>query len=143
MERRLRASLMRILYASERPPFPFFLGGAARSAHYILSALAREFAAECMALGSADFTNAPWECPAPSDYAALGIAEVQRTPRSLSVDCGYTITVAKDFTTSLRDVLDTFAPDLLWAQLDGAEKVLEIGREKGIRALYFMRDAEL
>jgi len=134
---------MRILYASERPPFPFFLGGAARSAHYVLSALARDLGSVCTALGSADFTGAPWQYPAPADYAALGIKDVKRTGHSLSVDCGYTVTVSNDFSRALLTAIDTFSPDLLWAQLDGAATVLEIGQQKGVRALYFMRDAEL
>jgi glycosyltransferase involved in cell wall biosynthesis len=133
---------MRILYASERPPFPFFLGGAARSTHYLLSALAKEFTVGCLAVGSKDFSDSPWSCPAPEDYDALGITEVTKDGDTLSIKCGYEVQVSKDFRNALRTVIDNFAPDVLWTQLEGTDAIVQIAREKRVRTLFYLRDAE-
>jgi hypothetical protein len=63
---------MRILYASERQPYPFFLVGAARCAHRLLYELTRELGAECVAVGSSDYRTMPWSYPDPTDYGTLG-----------------------------------------------------------------------
>jgi len=64
---------VRILYASERPPYPFFLGGAVRCAHMLLHGMARGLATHCMAVGSADYGVTPWSWPRLEEYAVLGI----------------------------------------------------------------------
>ena len=67
---------MRILYASERPPYPFFLGGAARCAHHLLASMTELGSAECMAVGSADYAQTPWSYPLPADFDALGVRAI-------------------------------------------------------------------
>lgn len=133
---------MRILYASERPPYPFFLGGAARCAHQLLYALTRELGAQCVAVGSSDYKITPWSYPEASDYAALGLLGVSREGQGGSLDCGYPITVFPDFQNGLRRTIDTFRPDVVWAQLEGAKPVIELARSKGIQGLLFVHDAE-
>ena len=54
---------MRILYASERPPFPFFLGGAARAAHMLLVRIAAMPGAECGAIGASENAVRVWRYP--------------------------------------------------------------------------------
>lgn len=133
---------MRILYASERPPYPFFLGGAARCAHQLLYALTRELGAECVAVGSSDYQITPWSYPDPSDYVALGILGVSREGQGGSIDCGYPITVFPDFRNALGRFIDTFRPDVVWAQLEGAKPIIELARSKGVQGLFFVHDAE-
>ena len=52
---------MRIVYASERPPYPFFLGGAARAAHMLpvrIAALPDVACAAVLTCGGAILTAA-------------------------------------------------------------------------------------
>ncbi len=133
---------MRILYASERPPYPFFLGGAARCAHRLLYELAREPGAECVAVGSSDYRTTPWSYPDSADYAALGILAVSREGQRGSIDFGYPIRVFPDFANGLGNVIDMFKPDIVWAQLEGAKPVIELARSKGVQGLFFVHDAE-
>lgn len=133
---------MRILYASERPPFPFFQGGAARSAHYLMTALAQDCGIECLAIGSRDFTQSPWACPSPDQFSALGITEVTHDKDSESIQCGYTAKVISNFRDSLLKVIDDFSPDVIWTQLDGIQGIARAARAKGKKALLYLRDAE-
>jgi len=133
---------MRILYASERPPYPFFLGGAARCAHRLLYELTRELGANCMAVGSSDYRTTPWSYPDPTEYATLGMLAVSRDAQGGSIDCGYPIRLFPDFANGLGNVIDAFKPDVVWAQLEGATPVLELARSKGVQGLFFVHDAE-
>lgn len=142
---------MRILYASERPPYPFFLGGAVRCAHQLLLELSRGLGQTCMAVGGADYAVTPWTYPAPEEYESLGIREKSPSPLAplplagegySTLDCGYPVGVLPDFPSSLQDLIDEFRPELVWAQLEGALEVLEIARRKGVKGLYFVHDAE-
>lgn len=131
---------MFIVYASERPPYPFFLGGAARAAHMLLARIARLEGARCLALGGADYQVTPWRYPDAADYAALGVRTADAA--AASVDCGYPIRLLPDFYPSLRQELARLRPDLVWAQLEGALPVLRIAHELGLRGMCFIHDAE-
>lgn len=142
---------MRILYASERPPYPFFLGGAVRCAHMLLHGLAQDLATPCLAIGSSDYSVTPWSYPAPEDYEALeirGTCPSPLAPLPLAgegndvLDCGYPVQVLPDFFNTVGTVIDTYQPDLVWAQMEGARQILEIARGKGVKGLYFVHDAE-
>lgn len=142
---------MRILYASERPPYPFFLGGAVRCAHTLLHGLTQDLAMPCMAIGSSDYAVTPWSWPAPEDYAALEIRGACPSPLpplplagewNDALDCGYPVQVLPDFFNVLDQAIDAYKPDLVWAQLEGARQILEIARRKGVKGLYFVHDAE-
>lgn len=133
---------MRILYASHRPPYPFFLGGAARCAHQLLLALNTELNAPCMAVASADYAVTPWSFPPPQEHAGLGIRSVQREGSGGMVDCGYPVRVVHDFARTLDALIAAFRPDILWAQLEGARPLLQQARDHGVQGLYFMHDAE-
>ncbi|MBK6472923.1 MAG: glycosyltransferase [Betaproteobacteria bacterium] len=130
---------MRILYASERPPYPYFLGGAARCAHRLLVSLAQEQGVQCLAVGSADYAVSPWAVPQPGDFAALGVRGVQ--PNG-TLDCGYPVQVLTGFPGALSDLIDRFRPDVVWSQLEGAQAVLALARAKGITGLLYVHDAE-
>ena len=133
---------MRILCASERPPYPFFLGGAARCAHRLLYELTRELRAQCVAVGSSDYRTTPWSYPDAADYAALGMLAMSREGQGGNIDCGYPVRVVPDFANALGDFIDAFKPDVVWAQLEGARPVLELARSKGAQGLLFVHDAE-
>lgn len=110
---------MGILYASERPPFPLFLGGAARCAHQLLYALSQDLQAECAAIGSADYRVTYWDFPDSADCSALGIKGVQAGDDGGGrLDCGYPIHLLPDFPSSLGTFLDGFQPAVIWAQKD-------------------------
>lgn len=131
---------MRILYASERPPYPFFLGGAARCAHQLLVSMASELDVECMAVGSSDYAVTGWGFPAATEFESLGI-KTSHSDKG-SIDCGYPIQVLPDFTRALSDFIDNYKPDIIWAQLEGAKEVLALAKQKGIQGLYYVHDAE-
>lgn len=137
---------MRILYASARPPYPFFLGGAVRCAHQLLFELAQGLGQTCMAVGGADYQVTPWAYPTPEAQAVLGVR--QRASGDLAatahpvLDCGYEVRLLADFLPALPQFIDTFRPDLVWAQLEGARESLAIARDKGVKGLYFVHDAE-
>jgi glycosyltransferase involved in cell wall biosynthesis len=133
---------MRILYASERPPYPFFLGGAARSAHYLMSILAKDHGVECRAVGSKAFRGSNWSSPDPEDYAALGITDVKEAGDRTTIRCAYTVEVLDDFNNALARTIEEFAPDVVWTQLDGIESVARIAHTMGAKVLVFLRDAE-
>jgi glycosyltransferase involved in cell wall biosynthesis len=136
---------MRILYASARPPFPFFLGGAVRCAHQLLLDLAQGLGQTCMAVGGADYAVTPWAYPAPAEYATLGIRGLSPETgdaRHPELDCGYPVRLLPDFLPNLEELLKTYAPDLVWAQLEGALDVLRLARGKEVKGLYFVHDAE-
>lgn len=155
---------MRILYASERPPYPFFLGGAVRCTHQLLHGLAGELGQDCMAVGSADYAVTPWSWPRVDEYAVLGIrgkapsplappphaGEGDAMPALLPhaeevidlLDCGYPVRVLPDFLTRLGGFIDDYQPDLVWAQLEGAREILAIAGAKEVKGLYFVHDAE-
>jgi len=156
---------MRILYVSERPPYPFFLGGAARCAHQLLHVMASELGVECAAVGSKDYSLTPWSFPQPEEYAVLGVMDVslnqdRQTASSLAnalspspspaggvgergmINCGYPVHVIPDFVNSLGGFMDSFKPDLVWAQLEGARELLELTCSKGVQGLFYLHDAE-
>lgn len=140
---------MRILYASHRPPYPYFLGGAARCAHRLLWSLAQELGAQCMAVGAAGYGGTPWALPAAADHAALGVRGVAQAPAGggrpgpqTVLDCGYPVRVLADFERELGQLLRDWRPDVVWAQLDGAREVLGIARAHGVQGLLYVHDAE-
>jgi glycosyltransferase involved in cell wall biosynthesis len=136
---------MRILYASERPPYPLFLGGAARCAHLLLRGMASELGVDCAAVGSSDYAVTPWAYPRKSEFGALGVVSVSlpmNDARGGAIDCGYPVHTISDFAGSLGRFIDSFKPDIVWAQLEGAREVLAIAHRKGVRGLYYVHDAE-
>lgn len=142
---------MRILYASKRPPYPFFMGGAVRCAHMLLHGLAGRLGQTRMATGSSDYAVTPWAHPDPKDYPALGVRDKPPSPLmphllaaegNDGLDCGYPVQVLPDFFNKLGPIIDAYAPDLVWAQLEGALDILHLARDKGKKGLYFLHDAE-
>ncbi len=131
---------MRILYASERPPYPCFLGGAARCAHRLMQSLSEEFAVDCAAVGSAEYAVTSWGHPPPEEHAALGIRSVAQP--SGVIDCGYPVQLLPDFFDALESFIGRFRPDLIWAQLEGAQQVLMLARRLGIPGVLYVHDAE-
>jgi glycosyltransferase involved in cell wall biosynthesis len=131
---------MRILYASERPPYPFFLGGAARAAHMLLARLAAIPNASCSAVGSRDYAVSPWRFPDADDQATLGIRSVDQAHGEL--DCGYQVHLLPDFYRTLTAVIERTHPDLIWSQLEGALPVLQTAHRLGVTGLCYVHDAE-
>jgi glycosyltransferase involved in cell wall biosynthesis len=133
---------MRVLYASERPPYPFFLGGAARCAHQLLYNMANDLGIDCAAVGSGDYRVSPWSYPDAAEYVTLGIRGTGRDGQNGTLDCGYPVQVLPDFANTLGDFIDAFRPDVIWAQLEGAREILELAGRKGIPGLFYVHDAE-
>ncbi len=134
---------MRILYTSERPPYPFFLGGAARCAHELLFRLVARDDLECFAVGDTSFNHPPWRYPDPESFNSLGIREIREENGQRVLDCGYPVEVLDDFAASLPVFINEFQPEVIWTQMEGAEQVAAIARRKKIPCLYFIHDAEL
>lgn len=138
---------MRIVYASRRPPYPLFLGGAARCAHRLLLSLVKDHGADCLAVGAGDYEVSPWPLPPPAEHAALGIRAISPTPLdeadgAIAIDCGYPICLLPDFPRALARLLDERRPDIVWSQLEGAHDVLGAARKRGIAGLLYVHDAE-
>ena len=141
---------MRLLYASQRPPYPFFQGGAARCAHRLLASLAQVHGATCMAVGAASYQVTPWVMPRMDDHAALGIQAV--TARGVraggaygdlpALDCGYPVRLLPDFNAALRQTIGDFQPDVVWSQLECAFETLSLARKLGVKGLLYVHDAE-
>lgn len=131
---------MRILYASERPPFPFFLGGAARAVHMLLLRMAEISGAQCRAVGSKEYGVSAWDYPGEGEYATLGVRSVDRD-RSW-IDCGYRIALLSDFSHVLAAEIERFRPDIVWTQLEGALEVLQAADRLGVTGLCYVHDAE-
>lgn len=134
---------MKILYASERPPYPFFLGGAARCAHELLFRLNQRHDAECSAVGAASFSHPPWRYPDSGHFESLGIEEIREEQGRRVLDCGYPIQLLDDFDEGLGEFMADFRPDVVWTQMEGAEHVAAKARQKKIPCIYFVHDAEL
>lgn len=131
---------MRILYASERPPYPFFLGGAARAAHMLLARIATMPGAACAAVGANDYAVSAWRYPDAAEYATLGVRAIDEANATL--DCGYPVQLLPNFYHALAAEIERFRPDLVWAQLEGALPVLQTANRLGVRGLCFVHDAE-
>lgn len=131
--------MMRLLYASERPPFPFFLGGAARCAHRLLDNLTRDHGVSCTAVGASSYCG-NWTFPTNADHEALGVLSAD--PVAKTVDCGYPIRILHDTAGALDDFIGDFRPNIVWSQLEGARPILERAAAKGCRGLLYVHDAE-
>lgn len=131
---------MRILYASERPPYPLFLGGAARATHTLLGQMAGFPNAECAAVGSQDYAVSTWRYPNAAEFAALGVRAVDETHATL--DCGYPIRLLPNFYRAIEGEIERFQPDLVWSQLEGALPVLQTAHRLGVTGLCYVHDAE-
>jgi glycosyltransferase involved in cell wall biosynthesis len=131
---------MRILYASERPPYPFFLGGAARAAHMLLARIAAMPGAACAAVGASDYAVSAWRYPEASEYATLGVRAVDAANATL--DCGYPVQLLPNFYHALAAEMERFSPDLVWSQLEGALPVLQTAHRLGVTGLCYVHDAE-
>lgn len=133
---------MRLLYASERPPYPLFLGGAVRSAHQLLRRLTYDLGVECTAVGSLDYSVSPWSYPDSADYESLGIKQIQRYDHRASIDCGYNVQLIPDFHERFDGFLEEFKPDVVWAQLESSERILNVAHARGVKSLFYVHDAE-
>ena len=133
---------MKILYASKRPPFPFFQGGAARSAHYLLSTLNNSFNATCKAIGDREFQDKDWPAPSPEDYCTLRIKSVDEADGLTQINSAYPAKIFNNFSQEIHQFVRDYSPDIIWTQLDGADFVAKIGVEHGIKTILFLRDAE-
>ena len=133
---------MKLLYASERPPFPYFLGGAARSAHYLLSAAHRKHGAAVMSIGALDFEGRRWSAADIQDQGALEVTAIQDDGASVRAHCGYPTQLLGSFYDALPAFIDGEGPDVVWTQLDGFERIARISRSQGHDTLVYLRDAE-
>lgn len=134
--------MLRILLASQRPPYPFFQGGAARSAHYLLSELASADHARCLAVGDARYAVSSWRVPEVADYPALGIRSAGMDEGHPALDCGYAVRLLGDLNARLPSLIDAFDPDLVWTQLEGMDAVVRIASRAGRKVIAYLRDAE-
>lgn len=131
---------MRILYASERPPYPFFLGGAARAAHMLLVRLAAMPGTTCEAVGAVDYAVTPWRFPPEEDWQTLGVTRADVA--AAEVECGYPVRLLPDFYASLAVRIKRDRPDVVWSQLEGALPVLRLAVRLGVTGLCYVHDAE-
>lgn len=98
-----------------------------------------------MAVGASDYSVTPWRFPVSAEQDELGIRSVSKNksnPKAGELDCGYPIHLVPNFDQSLRRLIVEFRPQVVWAQLDGADSVLRIAHEEGVQGLLFIHDAE-
>ena len=125
-----------------RPPYPLFLGGAARCAHQIMRRISVLKNVECMAVGSSDFNSNAWFYPDKDSYRSLDIETVDTQGRQSVIDCGYTVRLIPDYEKELGSIIDEYRPDVIWTQLEGAEDIAKLAKRKNIPVLHFIHDAE-
>lgn len=133
---------MQVLYASERPPYPFFLGGAARSTHYLLSTLARDFEVHVTAVGSRQFGGRSWSLADIQDRDTLRVGTTEDDGATLEVQCDYPVRILDDFYGQLPALIKRESPDIVWTQLDGFERIAAVARVLGHDTVVYLRDAE-
>ncbi|MEM6579668.1 MAG: glycosyltransferase family 4 protein [Pseudomonadota bacterium] len=128
------------MFASERPPYPYFLGGAARAAHSLLASLVDAQNVDCLALGSASYRGGSWVIPRAKDFASLNIHSVDE--KRAAINCGYPVRLLRDFYNDLATEIQSSKPDILWAQLEGSLTLLRQADELGVTGLCYIHDAE-
>lgn len=131
-----------LLYCSVRPPYPFFLGGAARSAHYLLSTVAREHGVRVMSVGSLQFEGRRWSAADIQSREALQVSAVEDDGQSLLAHTEYPTQLIANFYDALPTLIEQKAPEVVWTQLDGFLRIAEIARSRGCDTLVYLRDAE-
>jgi len=133
---------LKIVYASERPPYPFYLGGAARSAHYLLASLTREFGIRAISVGSLEFQGRRWSITDIQDRNTLQVSRAEDDGRAVRVVCEYQVNLVADFFSTLPTLIEKEAPDVVWTQLEGSQRIAEVARSRGYDTLVYLRDAE-
>ena len=132
---------MRILYTSERPLYPWRLGGAARAAHHLLRLLIARNGAECTALCSAERIRAGMAFDA-EEHEALGVRGITRQNGTWTIDCGYPVRAVPHFFAASAELMRRERPDVVCAQLDGAFDLVRQARALGLAALWYLHDAD-
>ena len=133
--RRNRRVIGKILLASPRPFYPL-RSGAARSSHQLIRRLIGEQNIEVRVLSRRD----PTVRLDRRDHGALNIRTWCDTAEGLAVDCGYSICFVDNFEAALHQMLNEFAPDVVWSQLEDAVSTLALCRKRGIPGLLYVRD---
>lgn len=129
---------MRLLYASERPLYPFRIGGAVRSSHQLLSAIRDklDYAAVCCGLSASAAQSLK-----PSDYEALGVTEFEERPESIRLKCGHGITALYDFYPGYTKHLNEGGFDIVWSELEGARTILNMAGSRRCARILYVHDA--
>ena len=143
---------MNILFASRRPTYPFFLGGAEKSFYELAAALARnghsifilgDYTSKA-GLAEHFFSDAEVEY---SEYYELEIGFLQKKlPRLFRLEVkgpgGVYIlhNFLPDLIPALKDLIRDTKPDIICTQLEGATEVLMTARNRKIPVLHFVRD---
>lgn len=143
---------MKILFASRRPVYPFFLGGAERSFFELAASLTDHGHSVCMMgdytgevglaerfFNSAEVEYTKWYH---EDMEFLG----RKVPRILRLEMkgpgGMFVfhNFLPDLMPLMEDIMETFKPDLICTQLEGAVEVMRVARNWNIPVLHFVRD---
>ena len=143
---------MKILFASRRPTYPFFLGGAEKSFFELAAALSRAGNSVILVgdyIGSVGLADHFFRT-AHVEYTRWYEEKIQFLDHSipnrfrlemLGPDGVYVLhNFLPDFKPSLEDIIINVKPDLICTQLDGATEVLHVARNWDIPVLHFVRD---
>lgn len=143
---------MNILFASRRPTYPFFLGGAEKSFYELAAALARNGHSvyivgdyiSNVGLAGHFFSTAEVEY---SRWYELEIDFLdKKLPRLLRLEMAgpggmYILhNFLPDLMPALEDLIPSAKPDIICTQLEGATEVLMVARNWKIPVLHFVRD---
>ncbi len=145
---------MKLLFASRRPAYPYFLGGAERSFYELAHALA-EAGHQVVMIGECRLAAHGGQGPAfgssggspgkdfywDEEWGELGGRPAPRRLRLRVAGRPEILhTFLPDFRTLVTDVVRGFDPALVCTQLEGSTEVVEIGAAAGIQVVHFVRD---
>lgn len=143
---------MKVLFASRRPVFPLFQGGAELSFYELAKALAEAghhvaMIGECshslekidnfFALVAAECRR--WEVETTS-VVGRPVPRKYRLLLRLGERFEVVHTFLPDFKVLIEETVETFAPDVVCTQLEGSPEVVDSCVARGIRSLHFVRD---
>ena len=134
---------MRLVVMQGRPPFPMLLGGAARVTARLLQGLVRQAGADVRWVGAC---RSPAQLrqlvPERRTWESLDVRSVEPIASGVEIDVGFPCTAVTSFWEQLPRLFSESQPTLVWAQLEGAARLLHQSQDRGIPGILYQMDAK-
>lgn len=143
---------MKILFASRRPAYPFFLGGAEKSFFELATALGRAGHSVCMLgdysgqIGNADHFFQTAQVKYTKWYEEEVDFLDRKVPKYLRLELEgpgevlFFHNFLPDFMPMVEGIMESFQPELICTQLEGAVEMLLVAKNWNLPVLHFVRD---